>query len=263
MEVSVADQMNVDEVLTHCDRYWRATGVGRAAIDDMRRELESHLREAAAAGKAPSEVVGPDLDGFAESWAAVERGPRRKATWAEVRSQGRESRGWAVWAVLFIAIIATLAWIGPKEDSVDDIELWRWIWLGAAVVLGIGEMVTAGLFMLPFAIGALAAALLAFFNIDVWVQITAFLLVSVAALWGMRKFAWREGEPSHPVGAKRYEDAIGTVTETVDRVAGTGRVRVETEHWRATTDLDATIATGTEVQVVDVRGARLVVEPRS
>jgi membrane protein implicated in regulation of membrane protease activity len=144
----------------------------------------------------------------------------------------------------------------------EDIEVWRWIWVGAFVVLGIGEMVTAGLFMLPFAIGAGAAGILAWFEIAIWVQLLVFLVVSVGALFGMRKFAWRSSEPSHPVGAKRYVDAVGTVTEDVDRVAGTGRVRVETEQWRATTDSDDVIKAGTEVLVADVRGARLVVEPR-
>jgi membrane protein implicated in regulation of membrane protease activity len=145
----------------------------------------------------------------------------------------------------------------------EDIEVWRWIWVGAFVVLGIGEMVTAGLFMLPFAIGAGAAAILSWFNVEIWIQLVVFLVVSIAALWGMRKFAWRSTEPSHAVGAKRYVDAVGTVTETVDRVAGTGRVRVETEQWRATTDSEASLDVGAEVLVVDVRGARLVVEPKT
>ena len=65
----------------------------------------------------------------------------------------------------------------------------------------------------------------------------------------------------HPVGAKRYVDARGTVTEAIDPFSGEGRVRVETEQWRATTDLDEVIDTGTPIVVVDVRGARLVVEP--
>lgn len=255
--------LSVDHVLERCERYWRETGVRDTAITDMRRELESHLREAVAAGKSPAVVVGDDIPGFAESWAAEQRGPRRRATWSEVRRQGREGRGIGVFAVLVVVVVAALIWVGPKEDSVEDIEVWRWVWLGAAVVLGIGEMITAGLFMLPFAVGAVVAGILAFFEVAVWVQIVVFLGVSIAALWGLRSFAWREAEPTYPVGAKRYVDAIGTVVEPVDRIAGTGRVRVETEQWSATTDLDGVIETNTEVRVVDVRGARLVVEPRS
>ena len=64
----------------------------------------------------------------------------------------------------------------------EDIEVWRWIWVGAFVVLGIGEMVTAGLFMLPFAIGAGAAAILAWFEVPVWLQLVVFLITIALAL---------------------------------------------------------------------------------
>ena len=40
-------------------------------------------------------------------------------------------------------------------------ELWRWIWLGAAAVFLLGEVIIAGgVFMLPFAGGAIVAAIL-------------------------------------------------------------------------------------------------------
>jgi membrane protein implicated in regulation of membrane protease activity len=170
----------------------------------------------------------------------------------------RSAYGWLGFAA---AAIVVLAVFGPKENNVDDVELWRWIWVIGAAALGIGEMLTAGLFMLPFAIGAVAAAILAFANVAVPIQITVFLAVSVLSLWGLKRFAWREQEPIHPVGAKRYVNARATVIETIDRIAGTGRVRLDTEQWRATTTLDVAIEPGTEVRVVDVTGARLVVEP--
>lgn len=258
----MADQMSVEEVLDRCERYWQETGVRGSATGEMRRELESHLREAEAAGKRPSDVVGPDVAAFAEDWAAVERGPRRRASWSEVRQSGRKSRGLAVWGILIVAVVVVLAVTGPKENNVDS-EVWRWMWIGAAIVLGIGELLTAGLFMLPFAVGALAAFVLALFDVNVWIQIVTFLGVSVASLWGLRSFAWRESEPNYPVGARRYVDALGVVTEPVERISGRGEVRIETALWRATTELEGVIEVGEEVRVVDVRGARLVVEPRT
>ena len=48
--------------------------------------------------------------------------------------------------------------------------------------------------------------------------------------------------------------------EPIDRTTGVGRVRVDTEMWRATTDGDP-IPEGTEVHITDIRGTRLVVEP--
>jgi membrane protein implicated in regulation of membrane protease activity len=263
MEADVTEGPGVDQVLDGCTRYWEETHVPPSVVADMRRELASHLTEAAGAGKTPSNVIGDDIATFAESWAAVHRGPRRRPSPGDVRRQGRNSRGWSVWAIALIAIVAAIAWLGPEEVDVEDMEWWRWFWVGAVVVLGVGEMVTAGFFMLPFAIGAAAALVLSFFDVAIWFQLTAFLVVSILALIGMRRFAHSDNEPSYHVGAKRYVDATATVLEPIDRVTGSGRVRLETQEWRATTDLDGVIDRGVEVRVVDVRGARLVVEPRA
>ena len=44
--------------------------------------------------------------------------------------------------VTIALVVALLAVFGPKETRMEDTELWRWIWIGAAIVLGIGEMLT-------------------------------------------------------------------------------------------------------------------------
>lgn len=263
METPVSDRMSIYQIVADCESYWRDTKVPKARVREMAAELQSHLMDATAEGKTPEAVVGSNLAEFAEAWASEYRRPASPDAWgmadrrARTRQEIKSAYGW-LGGVAVVVIL--LALFGPKEETVDQ-ELWRWVWIGAAVVLGIGELLTAGLFMLPFAIGAIAAGILAFLNVNVAVQVIVFLASSIVALWGMRKFAWRESEPQHPVGAKRYVDATATVTEPINRVNGTGRVRMDTESWRATTDLDDTIEPGTEVKVVDVRGARLVVEP--
>ena len=260
----MADRTRVYQIVADCERYWRETRVPRGRVREMAAELQSHLFEAQAEGKTPEAVVGPDLAGFAEEWASEYRGPASPEAWNAANQRAawrRDVRSAYGWLAGFAVIIALIALIGPKENTVDDVELWRWIWVIGAAALGVGEMLTAGLFMLPFAIGAAAAAILAFANVAVPIQIGVFIAGSILSLWGIKRFAWSNREPIHPVGAKRYVDARGTVIERIDRVAGTGRVRLETEQWRATTVLDEVIEVGTEVRVVDVTGARLVVEP--
>jgi len=253
----------LERVLVECERHWRTSGASLTAAAGMRRDLERELGEAVGAGTPLATIVGPDLGVFAESWATDRHGEGWRPAWGERRRRPLSGHGGAGMGILLALVGTALVWIGPKERNVDDIEVWRWVWLGAAVFLGIGEMVTAGLFMLPSAIGAVVAGALALFEVAVWLQVMAFIVVSIAALIGLRGFARRSSEPSYPVGAKRYADAQGMVVEPVDRIAGTGRVRVETEIWRATTDQDEVIAIGTEVRVIDVRGARLVVAPKS
>ncbi len=260
----MTDQRRVDEILETCLTYWKSTGVTASTADDMRREIEPHLRQAVAEGRDPSVVVGDDIAAFAESWAAEWRDPARR--WdTEPHREPRKSRGLGPLLALgagIAALLALLAIFGPKEETVDDIETFRWIWLGVAILLGIGELLSAGLFMLPFAIGAAAAGLLSFFGISIWAQVGVFLVVSILAMLGLRRYSDSDREPSLPVGSLHYRDAIGVVTEDIDPVSGSGRVRLESEMWRASTDSGGVIVAGTEVVVQEVRGTRLIVTPR-
>ena len=264
METQVSERLSIKQIITDCERYWLDTKVPRSRVREMATELQSHLLEATAEGKTPEAVVGEDLAEFAEAWASEYRGPASLDAWhntgdpATVRREIRSAYGWLVIA---LAVVALLVIFGPKEETVDDVEVWRWIWVIGAAALGVGEMLTAGFFLLPFAIGAVAAAILAFANVAVPVQVGVFIGASILSLWGLKRFAWRSQEPIHAIGAKRYIDAKATVIEPIDRIAGTGRVRFEMQQWRATTQLDEVIEPGTEVRVVDVTGARLVVEP--
>ena len=139
-------------------------------------------------------------------------------------------------------------------------EAWLWFWIGAAVFLGIAEIFTAGFFMLPFAVGAVAAAVLAYADVGEIIQLSVFLVVSVAALIVLRRFVHLGDQATPAVGSNRFVGQRARVLEHIDPTNGTGRVKMETELWRATSDVGP-IAEGVMVKVVDVRGTRLVVEP--
>jgi membrane protein implicated in regulation of membrane protease activity/DNA-binding ferritin-like protein (Dps family) len=257
----------VADVMTACERYWREAGLPKSTVADMSAELQAHLHEAAGEGKTPEDVIGTNVADFAEAWARSQAGDGRELpTWEEVWAKGRrEGVGVSNWLMVagIVAVIVLAIIVAPEEGSMDDVELFRWIWIGATLFLGVAEMVTAGFFMLPFAVGAAAAALLAFVGVAVWAQFVVFIVVSIAALIGLQRFVRHEDEAQPTVGANRYLDKRATVIEEIDRVSGRGRVRMDTEDWRATTDGDDLIPAGIEVRVVDVRGTRLVVESGS
>jgi membrane protein implicated in regulation of membrane protease activity len=141
-----------------------------------------------------------------------------------------------------------------------DSQAWLWFWIGAAVFLSVAEIFTAGFFMLPFGIGAAAAAVMAYFETDEVPQLVVFILVSAVSLYLLRRFVKIGDEVQHNVGANRFVNQRARVIEEIDPQTGDGRVRMETENWRATTD-GAPIPEGAEVKVLEVRGTRLVVEP--
>lgn len=56
-------------------------------------------------------------------------------------------------------------------------------------------------------------------------------------------------------------EKTGLVTERIDGLAGTGRVKVGGEDWRADAVDDSTIETGSRVRVVRIEGITLKVQP--
>ena len=139
-------------------------------------------------------------------------------------------------------------------------EVWRWLWTGAALGFGLAEIFTAGFFLLPFAIGAAAAAVLGWVDAHILWQWLAFFVVTVVSFVYLRRFVRRQNSDDQPrVGANRLIDARGMVIERIDEDAETGMVRVGGEQWRAVAD--SPIEPDIKVMVTEVRGTRLVVVP--
>ena len=146
-----------------------------------------------------------------------------------------------------------------------DSELWRWLWLGLAVLLGIGEVVTAGCVLLPFVIGGGAAAVVSWLGLSILAQWLVFFgvsLLSWAVLHRYIKTQDADGQPQ--VGANRWIGATGLVLEEVDQISGRGMVRIFGEEWRATVEAgQENIPTGDTIEVIGVEGTKLIVVPRS
>lgn len=145
----------------------------------------------------------------------------------------------------------------------DDPDSWRWIWLAAAVLFGIGEMATPGAFFLaPFGIGAVVATALAFADAPVGLQWGAFVGVSLAAFAALRPLARRlaEHESDEAVGSRRLIGRRGTVLTEITS-SELGVVRIDREEWRAESADRSPIPAGTEVRITQVEGTRVIVTP--
>ncbi|HEY5579113.1 MAG TPA: hypothetical protein VIL12_05450, partial [Acidimicrobiia bacterium] len=124
---------DIGRIVSETERQWRRAGVPAATIREMKAELESHLREAEREGKSLDAVVGPDLKSFAAAWASEQGAggsspdpPRRP----RARAAGLTGLALAAGAVVVLALV-----FGEKVPD-EEVEAWRWIWVGAAVVLG-------------------------------------------------------------------------------------------------------------------------------
>lgn len=249
------------QVVADAERYWLEAGLSHEKVDDMKTELHQHLAEAERDGRTVDEVVG-DLAVFAEGWAAAVRG-RPVDSWSDVQSgrtrRKKETRREAIlYGIATAALVAAAVFAGQGGSDVDN-EVWRWLWTIFAIVVGIGEIFTAGFFLLPFAIGGAAAAVLAWLNVAVIAQWLVFFGVSTISLVYLRKFIGRQDEVEQPrVGANRWVGSEGVVLQGIDPHTGAGMVRILNEEWRATAI--GKIPAGSNIVVTEVDGARLIVE---
>ncbi|MCY1077919.1 NfeD family protein [Archangium lansingense] len=138
-----------------------------------------------------------------------------------------------------------------------DIHGWQ-LWILAAIIGGALEMALPGFVVLWFAVGALVAALAAAIGLGINVQLTIFMLVSVALFAGSRtifKKAFMRNASNMKTGVEAMVGQEALVTEAlVDGHGGT--VRINGELWSARS-LGGGVAPGELVIVEQVEGLKL------
>lgn len=140
-------------------------------------------------------------------------------------------------------------------------EQWiAWAWAIMALILAVAEIFTSGFFLICFALGAVAAAAVAFVGLGLPFQLGAFLVGSAVALALVRPFAMRvSNRDTYLVGIDRVVGRTAVVLETIDPARGRGVVRVGSERWSADSIDGTPIPSGAQVEVIRVEGAHLKV----
>lgn len=134
-------------------------------------------------------------------------------------------------------------------------------WAIAALLLAVGEIFTPGLFFLgPVALAAVIAAVAAVAGAAVWLQLLVFAGASLASIGFLRPLARAHIHmpPALRTGTAALTGAKATVLQRVDKTGG--RVRIGGEEWTARPYMpDQVIEPGTEVEVVEIKGATALV----
>jgi membrane protein implicated in regulation of membrane protease activity len=139
-----------------------------------------------------------------------------------------------------------------------------WIlWVVAACILGLGEMHTGGLYLLPFAVGAALAAVVSVLGVGLPLVLLVFVLASALAFGGLRPVARRHRRlpPAIRTGAAALVGHRAMVLERIANNEGVGCVKIDNgEVWTARSyDEDEVINVGERVEVVEIRGATALV----
>ena len=164
--------------------------------------------------------------------------------------------------------LSRLRTVSGMLDLGLDPDVWPWIWLGASVVFALVELAFVGgsFIILPWAVSAFIASILAFYGVPVEVQWTVFVFGGAILFFILYRWAQRfmRDTPKPPgVGADRLVGMTGIVTIDIspDDEDRKGRVRIESEVWGALADGDGGIAAGQRVKVLAMKGTRVVVTP--
>lgn len=137
----------------------------------------------------------------------------------------------------------------------------HWLWLIAALALGIAELLVPGVFLIWLAAAAALTAVAALiFGLPLAFQFAVFALFAIGSVYvGRRWYANNPVETSDPLLNDRAARLIGETVLVVGAIEnGQGRVRVGDGVWRARGP-DAEI--GQWVRVTAAEGTCLRIEP--
>ncbi|MBE5868270.1 MAG: NfeD family protein [Lachnospiraceae bacterium] len=137
-------------------------------------------------------------------------------------------------------------------------------WLILLVILIIIEFVTMALTTVWFAGGALVAAVAALLGGPIWLQITLFVLVSLALLFFTRPVAVKYFNKARV--KTNVESLVGKqaiVISEIDNLEGIGQVTVGGQEWSARSLDDAVkLPVGAVVYIREINGVKLMVEEK-
>ena len=137
------------------------------------------------------------------------------------------------------------------------------IWLIVAAVLGVAELLTTTLAFGLIAIAAVAAAVVGAFHLSFALQLVAFAVAAGAGLGFVRPIAIKhiKQPPALRTGVAALVGRSAIVLEEVTEHGG--RVRIDGEEWSSRPyDESLVIPVGTKVDVMQIKGATVLVYPR-
>ena len=137
------------------------------------------------------------------------------------------------------------------------------VWLIVAAVLGVAELLTTTLAFGLIAIAAVAAAVVGAFHLSFALQLVAFAVAAGAGLGLVRPIAIKhiKQPPALRTGVAALVGRSAIVLEEVTEHGG--RVRIDGEEWSSRPyDESLVIPVGTKVDVMQIKGATVLVYPR-
>jgi len=142
------------------------------------------------------------------------------------------------------------------------IEAWH-LWMFAAVIFFILEIFTPSFFMACIGIGCAAGSLATLMGGGTVAQLLFFSLATLASFVGvrplMKKYLYKKSEQVR-TNVDNLVGRTARVSERIDPTAGSGRVVVDGDDWKAVSLHNALVEKGESVEIIKVDSVILTVK---
>ena len=138
----------------------------------------------------------------------------------------------------------------------------KFLWFALLVLFIAVETATVNMVSTWFALGSLAALIIALIGGELWLQVLVFLTVSAVALALLRPLAKKYFTPR--ITRTNVDALVGKTcmcVSAIDNVAGCGQVKVGDVEWTARSTTGDPIPVGEQVKVDRVEGVKVYVTP--
>lgn len=137
-----------------------------------------------------------------------------------------------------------------------------YIWLILAGIFLIGEIMTAGFLIFWLSIGSLIAMIISFFTDSIIIQTSVFVISSIILIFATKPFVKKFAKVENVLtNAKSIIGKKGIVTVDINSIKSTGQVKIDGEIWSAIGENETSISKGTEVEVLEIKGVKVIVRP--
>lgn len=138
----------------------------------------------------------------------------------------------------------------------------KFLWFALLVLFIAVETATVNMVSTWFALGSLAALIIALIGGELWLQVLVFLTVSAVALALLRPLAKKYFTPR--ITRTNVDALVGKTcmcVSAIDNVAGCGQVKVGDVEWTARSTTGDPIPVGEQVKIDRVEGVKVYVTP--
>ena len=139
-----------------------------------------------------------------------------------------------------------------------------YVWLAVIALSLIVEASTATLVAIWFIPSALIASVIAKLGGGIILQLVVFLVLSIVLILSVRRiFARTLTHGFTPTNADALIGEVGVVETELDSLQSGGLVKVKGQTWSAESENGEKIEAGKQVEILSIRGVKLIVKERN